>query len=87
MYILVYKNSLSFCEVPNVLHVGNMRNAAFEFRSTAATQSFQTQAVVDFSPLKCSGFFFHLKSGLTFIMTVHVGITLTLKRVRVTSTY
>jgi len=39
--------------------------------------------------LKGSGFFFffHVKPGLTFKITVHVGITLTLKRVRVANRY
>jgi len=52
MYILGYTISMSFFEVPKVLHVGDMHNVTFEFRSTAATQSFRRQAVVDFSPFE-----------------------------------
>jgi len=86
MCVQVYKISMFFFEVPKILHVANMYNVTFEFRSTAATHSFQTQAVVDLGPLKLSGFF-HVKSGLTLKMTGSVGITLTLRRVRVTNRY
>jgi hypothetical protein len=86
MYILIYKISMSFFEVPKVLHVGKMNNVTFEFQSKATTQSFQTQAVADLSPLKLSGFF-HVKSVLTFKMTGNVGITLILRRVRVANRY
>jgi len=87
IYILVYKISMSFFEAPKFLHVGNLHNVTFEFRSTAATQSFQTQAVVDFSPFEVQRLSFHVKPGLTFKITVHVGITLTLRRVRVANRY